>query len=171
MNPEDKHSALKADNTSSTESASARKPASFFQERPPQVMEVASQLLRHRTRRDVLLFGMGAVAAVAGGGSLLPQQTLERLGIIRGNKNWPNKEWLLNRALRIDDDVAEALYSRNRLVPTYTKSQITPLRNNYNGATPRPQLYSRMAFDSRRARVRLKRFFGHPEPAHILPAA
>jgi DMSO/TMAO reductase YedYZ molybdopterin-dependent catalytic subunit len=40
--------------------------------------------------------------------------------------------------LRIDDDVAEALYSRNRLVPTYTKSQITPLRNNYNGATPDP---------------------------------
>ena len=138
INPEDKHSALKADNTSSTESASARKPASFFQERPPQVMEVASQLLRHRTRRDVLLFGMGAVAAVAGGGSLLPQPTLERLGIIHGNKNWPNKEWLLNRALRIDDDVAEAMYSRNRLVPTYNKSQITPLKNNYNGATPDP---------------------------------
>ena len=44
----------------------------------------------------------------------------------------------MNRALRIDDDVAEALYSSNRLVPTYTKSQITPLRNNYNGATPDP---------------------------------
>jgi DMSO/TMAO reductase YedYZ molybdopterin-dependent catalytic subunit len=73
-----------------------------------------------------------------GGGSLLPQTTLERLGIIHGNKNWPKKEWLLNRALRIDDDVAEALYSRNRLVPTYTKSQITPLKNNYNGATPNP---------------------------------
>jgi DMSO/TMAO reductase YedYZ molybdopterin-dependent catalytic subunit len=40
--------------------------------------------------------------------------------------------------LRIDDDVAEALYSKNRLVPTYTKSQITPLKNNYNGATPDP---------------------------------
>src|ERR1700733_13250500 len=25
---------------------------------------------------------------------------------------------------RIDDDVAEALYSKNRMVPTYTKSQI-----------------------------------------------
>jgi len=46
------------------------------------------------------------------------------------------KEWFLNRALRIDDDVAEALYSGNRRVPTYTKSQITPLKNNYNGATP-----------------------------------
>ena len=48
------------------------------------------------------------------------------------------KEWLLNKALRIDDDVAEALYSQNRMVPTYTKSQITPIKNNYNGATPDP---------------------------------
>ena len=138
MNLEDEHSAPEADNTSSTESVSSRKPASFFQERPPQVMEVAPQLLRHWTRRDLLLFGTGAIAAVAGGGSLLPQTTLKRLGIIHENKNWPKKEWLLNRSLRIDDDVAEALYSRNRLVPTYTKSQITPLRNNYNGATPDP---------------------------------
>ena len=138
MNLEDEHSALEADNTSATESVSQRKPASFFQERPPQVMEVAPQLLRHQTRRDVLLFGMGAIAAAAGGGSLLPRTTLERLGIIHGNENWPKKEWLLNRALRIDDDVAQALYSRNRLVPTYTKSQITPLKNNYNGATPDP---------------------------------
>ena len=45
---------------------------------------------------------------------------------------------MLNKALRIDDDVAEALYSRNRMVPTYTKSQITPIKNNYNGATPDP---------------------------------
>jgi len=132
------HSAPEEENTSSTESVSPRKPANFFQERPPQVVEVAPQLLRHWTRRDVLLFGMGAIATVVGGGSLLPQTTLERLGIIQGNKNWPKKEWLLNRTLRIDDDVAEALYSTNRLVPTYTKSQITPLKNNYNGATPDP---------------------------------
>ena len=138
MNLDEEHSALKADNTSSTESESARKPASLFEERPPQVMEGARQLLRHWTRRDLLLFGIGAIAAVAGGGSLLPETTLERLGIIHGNKNWPKKEWLLNRALRIDDDVAEALYSRNRLVPTYTKSQITQLKNNYNGPTPDP---------------------------------
>src|SRR5262249_49887760 len=138
MNFEDEHSAPEAENTSSTESVSLQKRASFFQERPPQVMEVAPQLLRHSTRRDVLLFGMGAIAAVAGGAYLLPQPTLERLGIIHGTKDWPKKEWLLNRALRIDDDVAEALYSRNRLVPTYTKSQITPLKNNYNGATPGP---------------------------------
>jgi len=138
MNLEDEHSAPEADNTSSTESVPSRKPASLFQERPPQVTEVAPQLLRRWTRRDLLLFGMGAIAAVAGAGSLLPQATLERLGILHENKPWPKKEWLLNRSLRIDDDVAEALYSKNRLVPTYTKSQITPLRNNYNGATPDP---------------------------------
>ena len=138
MNPEGKHSTPWVDNASSTESVSARKSGSFFEERPPQGMEMAPRLLRHRTRRDLLLFGMGAIAAVAGGGSLLPQTTLKRLGIIHGDETWPKREWLLNRALRIDDDVAEALYARNRLVPTYTKSEITQLRNNYNGATPDP---------------------------------
>ena len=138
INPEDENSAREAENTSSTEFVSPGKPASFFEERSPQGMEVASRLLRHRTRRDLLLFGMGAIAAVAGGGSLLPQTTLERLGAIHGSKPWPKKEWLLNKALRIDDDVAEALYSKNRLAPTYTKSQITPLKINYNGALPDP---------------------------------
>ena len=138
MNLEDERPAPEVDSTSSTESESPRKPASFFQERPPQVMELAPELLRRWTRRDVLLFGIGAIAAAVGGGALLPQTTLKRLGIVHGNENWPKKEWLLNKPLRIDDDVAEALYSRDRLVPTYTKSQITPLKNNYNGATPDP---------------------------------
>jgi DMSO/TMAO reductase YedYZ molybdopterin-dependent catalytic subunit len=120
------------------EHAPILKAKGFFREQPPQMIEVAPNVLRHWTRRDVLLFGAGAIAALAGGGSLLPQATLERLGVIHGNKTWPKKEWFLNRALRIDDDVAEALYSKNRLVPTYTKSQITPLKNNYNGATPDP---------------------------------
>jgi DMSO/TMAO reductase YedYZ molybdopterin-dependent catalytic subunit len=120
------------------EPALALKAKSFFRERPPQPIKVAPYVLRHWTRRDVLLFGVGAIAALAGGGSLLPQTTLERLGVIHGNKTWPKKEWFLNRALHIDDDVAEALYSKNRQVPTYTKSQITPLKNNYNGATPDP---------------------------------
>ena len=139
MSLEDRHSApAGADNAPSTESVSPPKPASFFQERPPHVIEVAPQVLRRWTRRDVLLFGAGAIAALAGGGFLLPQSTLKRLGIIHGSENWPKKEWLPDRALRIDDDVAEALYSRNRLVPTYSKSQITRLKNNYNGATPDP---------------------------------
>ncbi len=120
------------------EPAPALKENSFFRELPPQLVNVAPHVLRHWTRRDVLLFGAGAIAALASAGSLLPQATLERLGVIHENMVWPKKEWFLNKALRIDDDVAEALYSENRMVPTYTKSQITPLKNNYNGATPDP---------------------------------
>jgi len=118
-------------------SVAMKRSGSFFAERPPQKIEMALARLHHLTRRDVLLFGAGAVAALAGGGFLLPQDTLSRLGV-RRNMDSPGKEWFLNKALRIDDDVAEALYSRNRRVPTYTKSQITPLKNNYNGATPDP---------------------------------
>jgi hypothetical protein len=80
MNLEDKTSAVEPDKTSSTEPVSSRKPASFFQERPPQQIEVAPQLLRRWTRRDVLLFGAGAVAAIAAGGALLPQATLKTPG-------------------------------------------------------------------------------------------
>jgi DMSO/TMAO reductase YedYZ molybdopterin-dependent catalytic subunit len=120
------------------ESSSRQKLESFFHERPSQVIQVPPEFLRRWTRRDLLVFGTGALAALVGGTSLLPQTTLQRLGIVHKKENLPKKEWLLNRALRLDDDVAEALYSRNRLVPTYTKSQITPLKNNYNGATPDP---------------------------------
>jgi DMSO/TMAO reductase YedYZ molybdopterin-dependent catalytic subunit len=109
----------------------------FFGERPLPKSEVDPQVLRRRTRRDVLLFGAGAVAGLAGAGSLLPQDTLTRLGL-RRDMNSPGKEWILNRDLRIDDDVGETLYSPRRTVPTYTRSHITPLMNNYNGATPDP---------------------------------
>ena len=109
----------------------------FFAERPLPRVELAPEILRHRTRRDLLLFGAGAMAAVAGAGLLLPQTTLRRLGV-QQDINARGKEWLLDRALRIDDDVAEALYSPNRLVPTYSKAQTTPIKNNYNGATPDP---------------------------------
>ena len=116
----------------------SNKARGFFEERPLPKFEVDALLLRRRTRRDVLLFGAGAVAGLASAASLLPQDTLARLGL-RRNINSPGKEWLLNRALRVDDDVAVALYSPHRTVPTYTKSQITPLKNNYNGATPDPE--------------------------------
>jgi hypothetical protein len=105
------------------------------------VMEVAPQLLRRWTRRDLLLYGASAIAAVGTGGALLPQTTLKRLGIIHENKDWPGKEWLLNKSLRIDDDVAEALYSKNRLVPTYTKSQI--VRSN-RFSSPVSRSFSRL---------------------------
>src|SRR5580658_7999203 len=118
-------------------SVSLKKPKSIFREQPPPALEMDPRVLRNRTRRDFLLFGAGALAVLAGGGSLLPQDALSRLGV-RRNMDSPGKEWFLNKALRIDDDVAESLYSVSRRVPTYTKSQITPLKNNYNGATPDP---------------------------------
>src|SRR5260221_8421414 len=116
-------------------SVAMKKPGNFFTEQPPRNIEMAPARLHQLTRRDVLLFSAGAVAALSGAGFLLPQNTLSRLGV-RGTINAPGKEWFLNHALRIDDDVAEALYSEKRMVPTYTKSQITDLKNNYNGATP-----------------------------------
>jgi DMSO/TMAO reductase YedYZ molybdopterin-dependent catalytic subunit len=109
----------------------------FLEEKPLPVIVMAPRVLRYRTRREVLGFGIGAVAAAAGAGLLLPQATLNRIGVHR-DMSFRGKEWLLNKALRIDDDVAEALYSGNRRVPTYTKSQITPIKNNYNGGTPDP---------------------------------
>src|SRR4029077_16038314 len=115
----------------------SNKDRDFFGERPLPTLEMEPQVLRRRTRRDVLLFGAGALAAVAGSGSLLPQDTLTRLGL-RRNMSLPGKERFLNGALRIDDDVAESLYSEKRSVPTFNKSQINELKNNYNGATPDP---------------------------------
>lgn len=119
-----------------SKAASTKKAKRFFEEESPKVIEAAPRSLRRWTRRDLLLFGAGSVAALAGLSYALPTETLERLGL----RGWdsPRKQWFLNRALRLDDDVAEALYSPNRIVPTYTKSQITPLINNYNGATPDP---------------------------------
>jgi len=95
----------------------------FFGERPLPEFVVDPQVLRRHTRRDALLFGAGTVAALASARLLLPN------------------------AIRIDDEVAESLYSPRRTVPTYAKTQITPPKNNYNGATPRSWVYSWMASD------------------------
>jgi DMSO/TMAO reductase YedYZ molybdopterin-dependent catalytic subunit len=143
MNNEENGDSLRGKNITSTgvkpevKSVSVKKPRSFFGERALPAIEMAPRVLRYQSRRDFLLFGAAALAALTGAGFLLPQDTLSRLGIQR-NMDSPGKEWFLNKALRIDDDVAEALYSETRGVPTYTKSQITSLRNNYNGATPDP---------------------------------
>jgi DMSO/TMAO reductase YedYZ molybdopterin-dependent catalytic subunit len=134
MSGKENHNTLKPETPKAVSTEKAKR---FLEEEAPKVIEVAPGALRKWTRRDLLLFGAGSLAAVAGFGSLLPHETLERLGVRRATSS-PEKEWFLNRALRLDDDVAEALYSPNRMVPTYTKSQITPLINNYNGVTPDP---------------------------------
>jgi DMSO/TMAO reductase YedYZ molybdopterin-dependent catalytic subunit len=110
----------------------------FLRERPARSLELPSTTVRRASRRDVLLFGAGVATTAVGAGSLLPPSTLGRLGVASTSKDRAKREWLLDGALRLDDDIAEALYSRDRMVPTYDKTQITPLKNNYNGATPDP---------------------------------
>jgi DMSO/TMAO reductase YedYZ molybdopterin-dependent catalytic subunit len=105
--------------------------------------------LRARSRRDFLLLSAGAVAAAGAFWWLLPDETRQE-HLTPGLRDWldslearlgadpERRERFLNRALTFDDDVAEALFSPDRSVRTYSRSQITPLRNNYNGATPKP---------------------------------
>jgi hypothetical protein len=110
---------------------------------------VSARSLRGRNRRDFLLFGAGAAAAAAGfwwlmpdgaADAVLPEGTIHSLdtAAARFGLTKERREKVLNRALTFDDDVAEALFSRDRSVRTYRRSQITPLRNNYNGMTPKP---------------------------------
>src|ERR1700721_87253 len=62
-------------------SVSAKKPQRFFAERTPPAIEIAPRILRHQSRRDFLVFGTVALAALTGAVSLLPQETLGRIGI------------------------------------------------------------------------------------------
>jgi DMSO/TMAO reductase YedYZ molybdopterin-dependent catalytic subunit len=110
-------------------------------------VEVPASKIRSRSRRDFLLLGAGALAAAGGMWWLLPDATRQK-HLTPRLREWldslearlgaspARRENLLNRALTFDDDVAEALYSPDRSVRTYSKSQVTPLRNNYNGSTP-----------------------------------
>src|SRR5712671_1949411 len=79
------------------ESVSAERRQGLFEERPLPVNEIDPRVLCDRTRRDFLLFGAGAMAALAGGGFLLPQETLHRMGVRRTVDSLA-KEWFLNRA-------------------------------------------------------------------------
>jgi DMSO/TMAO reductase YedYZ molybdopterin-dependent catalytic subunit len=123
---------------STRRSALLKKFQGAFSERPIEPIEVEPSILRRWTRRDVLLFGAGALATLAVGGSQLPRKVLQELGLVQGGTTGPENKWLLNKALRLDDEVSTLLYSQHHSVPTYTKSQTTPLKNNYNGATPDP---------------------------------
>ncbi|MBI1797532.1 MAG: molybdopterin-dependent oxidoreductase [Candidatus Eisenbacteria bacterium] len=119
---------------------------------PPEIpIDVPRGRLSAQTRRAFLLFTGGVIASAAGAWWLLPDATRRRLlpdgpradldslaarvGLARANR-----ERVLDRALTFDDDVAEALYSPNRAVRTYARDQVTPLRNNYDGRTPGPEI-------------------------------
>jgi DMSO/TMAO reductase YedYZ molybdopterin-dependent catalytic subunit len=109
-------------------------------EAPPAEITVEEHRLKNSTRRDFLIFGVSAVAVGAKLWSVLPSDTQVRLGD-KSAVDTPAKEADLNKILKFDDDVAEALYSPTRSVPTYDKSKaLTPetLKNNYNGPTPDP---------------------------------
>ena len=133
-----------------TDKKRARRPLADRIREPEEVpVEVPAAAARSRTRRDFLLFGAGTLAAAGGLWWLLPDDTKQRhlTAALRDSLDSiearlgatpENRDKFLNRALTFDDDVAEALYSPTRTVRTYSRSQATPLRNNYNGATPGP---------------------------------
>jgi DMSO/TMAO reductase YedYZ molybdopterin-dependent catalytic subunit len=118
--------------------------ADRLRERPLEVLRPGPGEIGRRSRRDFLLFGTGAVLAAAGMWWLLPRDTKEQFiseelaEKLNSLEVRMGKEKILGRALTFDDDVAEALYSPGRRVRTYRKSDVTPLRNNYNGQTPSP---------------------------------
>jgi DMSO/TMAO reductase YedYZ molybdopterin-dependent catalytic subunit len=98
----------------------------------------SSGALKAKTRRDFLVYGVGVALAAFGFAWLLPDETRGRIGL-KPIVATARKERLLSKVLTFDDDVAEALYSPNRLVPTYSLSDAArELRNNYDGQTPAP---------------------------------
>jgi DMSO/TMAO reductase YedYZ molybdopterin-dependent catalytic subunit len=114
----------------------------------PQVY-VDEKKLRKQSRRDFILFGAGTLAAMAGLWWIAPMSSKKRLVgehatealdtvAARVGLSKERSERFQNRALTFDDDIAEALYSQNRTVRTYSKRDVTPLRNNYEGRTPSP---------------------------------
>ena len=111
---------------------------------------VDEKRLRRQSRRDFILFGAGAFATLAGLWWISPLASKKRIfgehatdfldtAAARFGFTKERSERFQNRALTFDDDVAEALYSPNRTVRTYSKRDVTPLRNNYNGRTPSPE--------------------------------
>ncbi len=94
--------------------------------------------LKSQSRRDFLLYGAGMAAAAFGFVWLLPDDTRARLNL-KPVAAAARKAKLLDKTLSFDDDVAEALSSPDRAVPTYSLSQAArELQNNYDGQTPDP---------------------------------
>ena len=133
-------------------SAALRRAGETAAERPEGTYEVPRGTLAAQSRRDFILFGAGALATAATGWWLLPERTKQawqpavhdpldtlaaRVGLTRAQR-----EASLNRVLSFDDDVAEALYARDRAVRTYEQPDPKPLRNNYHGRTPGPEYLS-----------------------------
>jgi DMSO/TMAO reductase YedYZ molybdopterin-dependent catalytic subunit len=113
-------------------------------------VEMPVRKLKSISRRDFLICTVGAAASLATFYWLLPDETRVLIAGMFGSArldtlaarvglNSDRKTTLLANTLTFDDDVAEALYSKDRSVPTYSKSAVTPnLINNYDGQTPDP---------------------------------
>jgi DMSO/TMAO reductase YedYZ molybdopterin-dependent catalytic subunit len=122
----------------------------FVAERPEVAIELPRRMLITQSRRDFLLLAAGTAVAAAGAWWLLPDGTKARLLGMAGRESLDtiaarvglsraNRERALNRALTLDDDVAEALYSKDRRVRTYSRADVTPLRSNLHGRMPGPE--------------------------------
>ena len=120
-------------------------------ERPETVIEVPRAKLVAQSRRDFLLLAAGAAASGTAAWWLVPDRHKARLfpGMMRQRLDTlaaragltrERREAVLNRALTFDDDVSEALYSKDRRVRTYKRSEVTRLPNNYHGRTPGPEM-------------------------------
>jgi DMSO/TMAO reductase YedYZ molybdopterin-dependent catalytic subunit len=136
---------------SSPEAPKQRHPRpSPLAEQPEIPIEVPDHKLAAQSRRDFLLLAAGAAVALTGAwwllpdatkARLLPESARRRLDTLAGRVglSGDRREELLDGALTFDDDVAEALYSKDRRVRTYDRSQVTFLKNNYHGRTPGPE--------------------------------
>ena len=126
-----------------------RRAAAAAAEHPETTRETTRGALAKRSRRDFLLFGAGALATATVGWWLLPERAkstwlpgaADRLDTLaaRVGLTRMQREAQLNRVLTFDDDVAEALFSKQRQVRTYERPDPRPLRNNYHGRTPGPE--------------------------------
>ena len=130
--------------------AAMKRTAAAAAERPEATREVPRGKLAAHSRRDFLLWSAGVLATAATGWWVLPERAKRtwfpklndkldtlaaRVGLTR-----MQREASLNRVLTFDDDVAEALFSRQRQVRTYDRPDPRPLRNNYHGRTPGPEI-------------------------------
>src|SRR5204863_4478543 len=102
----------------------------LWEERPEVAAEVPAARLAAQSRRDFLLFTAGVAATAVGAWWLLPDRTKARLLpgpardrldtlAARAGLTRERRERALDRALTFDDDIAEALYTKNRRVRTY----------------------------------------------------
>ena len=124
----------------------------WWAERPEPVVEIPRRQLAAQSRRSFLMWAAGVLATTAGAWWLLPDRAKSRLAGGDPARDWldtlaarvglsrARREALLDRGLTFDDDVAEALFSIDRRVRTYRRTEVTALKNNYHGRTPGPEI-------------------------------